>query len=126
MRQTNSQALNVGVETLRVDKQTRRRRGVEWGREHEALSIARKLFHLCRKLRQRAAGLQQALEVRENLRPTAGDRFNQFRLRPVDLMQDGELHEALHWLDFHRALRIAFGSQFRPELIAPSDDDALL
>src|ERR1700749_5297535 len=106
MCETNSKALNVAVETLRVDKQTGRRRGVECGREHEALSIARKLFHLCRKLRQRAAGLQQALEVRENLRPTAGDRVNQFRLRPVDLMQDGELHETLHRLALHPVFRI--------------------
>src|SRR5262245_41827775 len=65
------------------------------------------------------AGLEQALQVRQNFRPTARHGLDEFRSALVDLMRDRELGDIAVPLDVEGATRIAFGAQFRHEFVAP-------
>ena len=78
------------------------------------------------------AGFEQRLEIGQDLRPAAGDRFDELGALAFELVADRELHRLaaavriiVRRLDLHRAARVAFGLQLRLELVAPADDEAL-
>ena len=49
----------------------------------------------------------------------SGNGFNEFGVRAIDLMRDGQFHSLTDRLEFDRALRITFRFQLRPEFVAP-------
>ena len=75
-------------------------------------------------LQNDGAGLQQGLEVGDNLRPAAGHRRDEFRGFALDGVGDGELDRRSTGFQFQRALRLAFGLELGLVLVMPADDQA--
>src|SRR5690349_9587721 len=70
----------------------------------------------------RFAGLEQALEAGQHLRPTAGYGVDEVRT-VLDLVSDGEFHRVAIPFDVEDGARIAFGLEFRFEFVAPGQDE---
>src|SRR3981081_2140347 len=82
-----------------------------------AVGIARRV----RVLQSSGAGLQQGLQVGDDLRPAAGHRRDEFPGCALDGVGDGELDRRSPGLQFHRALRLAFGLELGLVLVLPAD-----
>jgi len=67
------------------------------------------------------AGLQQGLQVGDDLWPAAGHRLDEFRGFVLDGVGDGELDRGSTGFQFHRALRLAFGLELGLVLVLPAD-----
>src|SRR5437867_9883078 len=59
-------------------------------------------------LQNGGAGLQQGLQVGDDLRPAAGHRLDEFRGFALDGVGDGEPDRRSTGFQFHRAVRLAF------------------
>src|SRR5690242_4311752 len=76
------------------------------------------------------AGLEQRLEIGQDLRPAAGHSFDKLdALALFDLVRDGELRRlaaavrvVISRLDLDRAARVAFRLDLRLPLIPPADN----
>jgi hypothetical protein len=72
-------------------------------------------------LQDDGAGLQQGLEVGDDLRPAAGHRRDEFRRVALDGVGDGELDRRATGFQFDRAQRLAFGFELGLVLMLPAD-----
>ena len=70
------------------------------------------------------AGLQQGLQVGDDLRPAPGHRFDEFRGFALDGVADGKLDRRSAGLQFHRAERLAFGLELGLVLVLPADHES--
>src|ERR1700683_1907096 len=74
--------------------------------------------------RQRFAGVQQALQARQNEGPAAGYGVDELRAVPVHLVGDGQFHRVTVRFELEGRARIAFGFQLRPEFVVPGKHQA--
>src|ERR1700732_5349162 len=72
-------------------------------------------------LQNGGAGLQQGLQVGDDLRPAAGHRRDEFRGFALDGVGDGECDRRSTGFQFHRALRLAFRLELGLVLVLPAD-----
>src|SRR4029077_7376411 len=77
-----------------------------------------------RVLQNGGAGLQQGLQVGDDLRPAAGYRLDEFRGCALDRVGDGEFDRRSAGFQLHRAQRLAFGLELGLELVLPADHQA--
>ena len=70
------------------------------------------------------AGLEEALEAREDCWPTGGDCLQEFGFVPVEGVDDGEFDGLAEGLKLDDATGDAFCVEFGGELMVPGDDDA--
>src|SRR5437867_9463938 len=91
-----------------------------------AKCISRSLLRQAIGPRQCVAGLEQALEARQDLRPASRHGIDEFICALLlGLMGDRTLHHTALRFDLDRAACIAFRLEIGHELVAPFDDDAL-
>src|SRR3982074_301677 len=85
-----------------------------------AVGIARRV----RVLQSGGTGLQQGLQVGDDLRPAAGHRRDEFRGFALDGVGDGELDRRSTGFQFHRAARFRLGLGFGLVLMPPAPPQA--
>src|SRR5882672_11371793 len=77
----------------------------------------------CHPAVHRFAGLEEALEAGQHLRPTAGYGVDEVRA-VLDLVSDGEFHRVAIPFDVESGARVAFGLELRLPLVTPGEDEA--